>query len=269
MHKGIDVSRWQGEIDFNKVKAAGYDFVIIKAGGSDQGFYTDSCWEKNYKAAKAAGLQVGAYYFVGFLFYGSIAGYADAGRFLEQLQGKQLELPVFVDIETTQPARRKEATDAAIAFCERMEEAGYFVGIYASDISGFKERLEHDRLTAYAHWVADYSGGTDCCKDWQIRQISNRGVVPGIIPYVDLDITAVDYLSIMKKNGLNGFKKGEKNNDTERYTGTRKSRIYSAADRSTESDPAGSSSGSSGSSGTGSTGTGKRKRISRPDPGSY
>lgn len=260
MHKGIDVSRWQGEIDFNKVKESGYDFVIIKAGGSDMGFYTDSCWEKNYKAAKAAGLQVGAYYFVGFLFYGATAGYADAGRFLEQLQGKQLELPVFVDIETTQPARRHEATDAAIAFCERMEEAGYFVGIYASDISGFKERLEHDRLKAYAHWVADYSGGTDCCKDWQIRQISSMGVVPGIIPYVDLDITAVDYLSIMKKNGLNGFKKGEKNNDTERHFDTGKSRIYSAADCSTESDPAGSSSGSTG---TGSSGTGKRKRRSK------
>lgn len=246
MHKGIDVSRWQGEIDFTKVKEAGYDFVIIKAGGSDMGFYTDSCWEKNYKAAKAAGLQVGAYYFVGFLFYGSTAGYADASRFLEQLQGKQLELPVFVDIETTQPARRKEATDAAIAFCERMEEAGYFVGIYASDISGFKERLEHDRLTAYAHWVADYSGGTDCCKEWQVRQISSRGIVPGIIPYVDLDITAVDYLSIMKKNGLNGFKKGEKNNDTAGNTDTRKSRIHRTADRSTEPDPAGSSGTSSG-----------------------
>ena len=259
-HKGIDVSRWQGEIDFNKVKAAGYDYVIIKAGGSDMGFYTDSCWEKNYKAAKAAGLHVGAYYFVGFLFYGDTAGRADALRFIRMLDGKQLELPVFVDIETTQPARKAEATQAAIAFCETMEEAGYFVGIYASDISGFKERLEHDRLTAYAHWVADYSGGTDCCKEWQVRQISNRGVVPGIIPYVDLDITAVDYLSIMKKNGLNGFKKGEKNNDTERYSDTSKSRIYSAADRSTEPDPAGSSSGRTG---TGSTGTGKRKRSSK------
>lgn len=258
--KGIDVSRWQGDIDFKKVKAAGYDFVIIKAGGSDMGFYTDSCWEKNYKAAKAAGLLIGAYYFVGFLFYGDTAGRADALRFIRMLDGKQLELPVFVDIETTQPSRKAEATQAAIAFCETMEEAGYFVGIYASDISGFKERLEHDKVSSYAHWVADYAGSTDICHDWQIRQISNKGIVNGINNYVDLDITNVDYLSIMKKNGLNGFKKGEKNNDTERYSGTRKSRIYSAADRSTESDPAGSSSGSSG---TGSSGTGKRKRSSK------
>lgn len=252
MHKGIDISRWQGEIDFSKVKAAGYDFVIIKAGGSDMGFYTDSCWEKNYKAAKAAGLHVGAYYFVGFLFYGDTAGRADALRFIRMLEGKQLELPVFVDIETTQPARRAEATEAAIAFCETMENAGYFVGIYSSDISGFKERLDHDRLKVYAHWVADYTGDTDICKDWQLRQISNKGIIPGINTYVDIDLTNIDYSNIMKKNGLNGFKKGEKNNDTAGNTDSGKSRIHSTADSSTEPDPA-------GSSGTG-TGTGKRTR---------
>lgn len=252
-HKGIDVSRWQGEIDFSKVKAAGYDFVIIKAGGSDMGFYTDSCWEKNYKAAKAAGLHVGAYYFVGFLFYGDTAGRADALRFIRMLEGKQFELPVFVDIETTQPARRAEATEAAIAFCETMENAGYFVGIYSSDIYGFKERLDHDRLKAYAHWVADYNSDTDICKDWQIRQISSKGVVPGITPYVDLDITNVDYVSIMKKNGLNGFsKERSKTNDTAGDSDTGKSRLYGTADSSTEPDTA-------GSSGT-DTGTGKRTR---------
>lgn len=252
MRKGIDVSRWQGEIDFSKVKAAGYDFVIIKAGGSDMGFYTDSCWEKNYRAAKAAGLHVGAYYFVGFLFYGDTAGRADALRFIRMLEGKQLELPVFVDIETTQPARRAEATEAAIAFCETMENAGYFVGIYSSDISGFKERLDHERLKAYAHWVADYTGDTDVCKDWQVRQISSKGIIPGINTYVDIDLTNIDYSNIMKKNGLNGFKKGETKHDTAGDSDTGKSRIHSTADSSTEPDPA-------GSSGT-DTGTGKRTR---------
>ena len=63
--KGIDVSHWQGTIDWNKVKKAGIEFAIIKAGGSDAGFYTDSKWEANYKGAKAAGIPIGAYYFVG------------------------------------------------------------------------------------------------------------------------------------------------------------------------------------------------------------
>lgn len=210
MYKGIDVSRWQGDIDFNLVKAAGYDFVIIKAGGSDMGFYTDSRWQSNYEAAKAAGLKVGAYYFVGFLFYGAVSGVADAERFKKQLSGKQFELPVFVDIETTQPARKTEATEAAASFCETMEQAGYFVGIYASDIYGFKNRLDHESLKQYAHWVADYNGDTEECKDWQIRQITSKGTVPGIIPYVDIDITYTDYEQIMKKNGLNGFTKERK-----------------------------------------------------------
>ena len=63
--KGIDVSHWQGTIDWNKIKKAGIEFAIIKAGGSDAGFYTDSKWEANYKGAKAAGIPIGAYYFVG------------------------------------------------------------------------------------------------------------------------------------------------------------------------------------------------------------
>ena len=64
MTHGIDVSAWQGSIDFNKVKKSGYEFVIIKAGGNDDGFYIDSRFESNYTSAKKAGLKVGAYYFV-------------------------------------------------------------------------------------------------------------------------------------------------------------------------------------------------------------
>ena len=63
--RGIDVSHWQGAIDWAKVRAAGIQFAIIKAGGSDAGFYTDPRWEENYRGAKANGIAVGAYYFVG------------------------------------------------------------------------------------------------------------------------------------------------------------------------------------------------------------
>ena len=63
--RGIDVSHWQGAIDWAKVKASGIQFAIIKSGGSDAGFYTDPRWEENYRNAKANGIAVGAYYFVG------------------------------------------------------------------------------------------------------------------------------------------------------------------------------------------------------------
>lgn len=202
---GIDISRWNGACDFSAVKAAGFDFAIIKAGGSDMGFYKDSYFEHNYYAAKAAGLNVGAYYFVGPLFYGGASGIADAHRFIRMLEGKQFEYPVFVDIETTQPSRRPEATAAAAAFCKTMEKAGYFCGIYASDLSGFRSRLDHEALKPWAHWVADYSGDTDECRDWQIRQYSSKGQLPGISNYVDLDISTVNYPALMKKKHLNGF----------------------------------------------------------------
>lgn len=92
--KGIDVSHWQGTIDWNKIKKAGIEFAIIKAGGSDAGFYTDSKWEANYKGAKAAGIPIGAYYFVGKDCVTAAAGKADAERFLQILKGNQLEYPV-------------------------------------------------------------------------------------------------------------------------------------------------------------------------------
>lgn len=205
--KGIDISHWNGEIDFNKVKAAGIDFVIIKAGGSDRGFYTDSKFKTNYEKAKAAGLFVGAYYFVGKKFYGDIAGIEDAKRFIKILSGMQFEYPVFVDVETTDSRYKELATDAAIAFCETMEAAGYFVGIYSSDISGFKEKLNHNRLLSYAHWVARYGRPVEVCKEGYIHQYSSKGAVDGIVGSVDLDKSTVDFSKIIKSKGFNGFTK--------------------------------------------------------------
>ena len=213
---GIDISHWQGKVDFEKVKKAGYEFVILKAGGSDRGFYEDPTFKRNYTEAKKAGIKVGAYYFVGKNFYGKDAGVADAERFIKIIGGCQLEYPVFLDVETTQPGRKKEATEAAIAFCEEMETAGYFAGIYASDISGFREKLDHSRLTQYAHWVADYNDPVKECKDHQMRQYSSKGYVSGVQNNpTDLDYSLIDYEKIMKEKGLNGFKKKGKKKSEE------------------------------------------------------
>ena len=114
--RGIDVSHWQGAIDWTRVKAAGIQFAIIKSGGSDDGFYTDPRWEENYRNAKANGVAVGAYYFVGPGCTSAADGKADAERFLAQLKGKQLEYPVFIDLEATAPSAKAGATEATIAF---------------------------------------------------------------------------------------------------------------------------------------------------------
>jgi len=207
--KGIDVSHWNGCIDFDKVKASGVDFVIIKAGGSDKGFYTDSRFRENYEKAKAAGLYVGAYYFAGKKFRGVEAGLADAQRFIEILNGLKFEYPVFIDIEAQENRYKEEITDAAVAFCNMLESAGYFVGIYASDISGYKDKLNHDRIKSYAHWVARYGKEPEVCKEYGMWQHSSKGSVSGISGSVDMDISAVDYAKTIIEKGFNGYTKKE------------------------------------------------------------
>lgn len=207
--KGIDVSHWNGCIDFDKVKASGVEFVIIKAGGSDKGFYTDSKFKENYEKAKAAGLYVGAYYFAGKKFRGVEAGMADAQRFIDILKGLKFEYPVFIDIEAQENRYKEEITNAAIAFCNMLESAGYFVGIYASDISGFKDKLNHDRIKSYAHWVARYGKEPEVCKEYGIWQHSSKGSVTGISGSVDMDISAVDYAKTIVEKGFNGYPKKE------------------------------------------------------------
>ena len=130
--KGIDLSHCQGNINLSKVKTFGIKFAIIKAGGSDDGFYTDSKWETNYRGAKKNGIAVGAYYFAGPKCVTADAGKADAKRFIKLLKGKKLEYPVYFDCEAQPASKRSGTTKAAIAFCKELEKAGYYAGIYAS-----------------------------------------------------------------------------------------------------------------------------------------
>lgn len=213
MSKGIDVSHWQGIIDWTAVKNDGVDFAIIKAGGSDKGFYKDSKFEQNYNNAKAAGISVGAYYFVGKLCKSREAGVADAKRFIDILKGKQFEYPVFIDFEAPDTTDKAGNTDAVIAFCEVMENAGYFVGVYASEISGFNDRLDDSRLQHISHWVARYGKKPATNANvFHIWQYSSKGSVTGINGNVDMDTSYVDFETVIKNNYLNGFidKAGEK-----------------------------------------------------------
>ena len=207
--KGIDVSRWQGSINWNAVRYAGIEFAIIKAGGSDAGFYKDPYFEANYSGAKAAGIHVGAYYFVGPGCTSAADGKADAERFIAQLAGKQFDFPVYIDFEAPSAANPSGNTDACIAFCETMEAAGYYVGIYASDYSGFKDKLEKKRLLPYTWWVAHYGAEVDYATENKgIWQYTSDGSVPGISGRVDMDEAYIDYSGTITAGGYNGYSKG-------------------------------------------------------------
>lgn len=207
--KIIDISHWQGNVDFAKVKSAGISGVIIKAGGSDSGFYTDSMYETNYAKAKKAGLYVGAYYFVGSSCTSTADGKADAQRFEKMLSGKQFELPVYMDVEAPASGNKTGVTDSVVAFCDYLESKGYFVGIYGSDISGFKDRMDYSRLKdKYTIWVARYGSKPTYATTYDIWQYSSTGSVNGISGNVDMDECSKDFPSIIKNAKKNGFTSG-------------------------------------------------------------
>ena len=136
-------------------------------------------------------------------------GIADAKRFLEIIKGKTFEYPVYIDLEATSPSNRNGATEACIGFCETMENAGYYCGIYASDVSGFNDRLDLSRLSKFDKWVARYGSKPVVVKSYGIWQKSDSGRISGINGNVDLDEAYMDYPTIIKNAGLNGFKKPE------------------------------------------------------------
>ena len=206
MIKGIDVSSWQGNIDWNRVRASGIEFAIIKAGGSDAGFYKDKRFEQNVREAAAAGIHVGAYYFVGPLCNSAEAGALDAYKFHQIIKDFTLDYPVYIDFEAPSGRDKQGNTDAAYAFCSYMESVGYYAGIYASDVSGFKDRLIPDQLVRFDKWVAKYSTyEPGVIKNWGMWQYSSKGSVPGISGYVDMDFSRNDYAEIIKQHHLNGF----------------------------------------------------------------
>lgn len=214
--RGIDVSKWQGAIDFAKVKAAGFEFVIIKAGGwsPSLGFYKDPYFEANYFGATNVGLGVGAYFYTSEYFTGKEQGEKEAALFRDYIVGKKFNYPVAVDVEEVGTGDKAGVTEAVIAFCESMENAGYYITIYASDISGFKERMNLNELSAYDKWVARYNTMgpqyVTAYGMWQyggsqnyIRNVKVDGVSSAAC---DQNFAYKDYPSIIVNAGLNGYK---------------------------------------------------------------
>lgn len=207
--RGIDVSAWQRTINWDSVKASGISFAILKAGGSDDGVYTDGYFERNYAECKRVGIPVGAYWFVGRGCVSAADGEADAVQFEKRLAGKQFELPVYMDVEITPVSERVGATNAAIAFCRYLENKGYYAGIYGSTYSTFESRLVDIRLSGFAHWVAQYASRCTYVGLYGIWQYASDGYVAGINGKVDMNYLYVDYPSVIKKLGRNGFKAEE------------------------------------------------------------
>lgn len=204
--KGCDVSQWQGNIDFNKVKASGINFVILRAGYGQYTVQKDPTFEDNYKKAKAAGLNVGAYWYS---YAGSEAdALAEAKTCIEVIKGKKFEYPIYFDLEEQSQFSRGKAFCSALvtAFCSELEKAGYFAGLYISR-SPLQQYITAEVANRYALWIAEYGSKCNYNGTYGMWQYSSEGKVSGISGNVDLDICYVDYPKIIKDKKLNGYKK--------------------------------------------------------------
>lgn len=200
--KGIDVCGYQGKIDFKKVKAGGVDFVIVKAGYSTS---TVETWETNFANAKNSGLKVGAYWYS----YATTIeqGVNEAKAFIEALKGKQLDFPVYLDLEEkSQFDKGKEFCTALVeAFCGELEKAGYYAGVYCSTY-WFTNMVKEEVREKRPAWIADYRGECFYKGSYGIWQY-DADYVQGVQYDCDRDWGYIDYSEYIKQNGLNGYSK--------------------------------------------------------------
>lgn len=194
--KGIDVSHWQGTINWNEVAKAGVKFVFIKA-TEGTSYSKLSYFKENAPQALTAGLKVGAYHYAKFATVAEAN--AEAAYFLDSISSIALNYPVVLDLEENKKeAKKKTLTDAAIAFLEAIEEAGYTAMLYTGKYF-LENTLDESRLTNYALWIARYNSTLGRSTD--IWQHSDSGKISGISTKVDLNIAYRDFT-----NTINTFR---------------------------------------------------------------
>ena len=203
--EGVDVSVYQGNIDWNRAKADGIEFAIMRAGYGKYVSQKDKYFDQNMKNAKAAGLPCGVYWFSYALTPEDAIKEADACY--EVIKNYKLEYPVSFDMETESQMKLPKETVAQIieAFCGRMESYGYYTTLYT--YASFLNYKVEDRIfDKYDIWVAHYNTSKPAFnRNYGLWQYSCTGSVQGITGNVDRDYVYLDYERIIKNAHLNGF----------------------------------------------------------------
>lgn len=191
---GIDVSKWQGEIDWDKVKNAGVEFAIIRAGyrGSVTGaIVEDPYFQANMKGAAASGIPVGVYFFTQAV--NEVEAVEEASAVLKLVRQYELDYPIFIDTEGAGGNGRADGLDAEArtlvceAFCRTIENGGYQAGVYASR-NWYNNCLETAKLDNYFIWLAEYRSVPLYQGYYSMWQYTSKGQVDGIKGNVDLNL---------------------------------------------------------------------------------
>lgn len=206
---GIDISQYQGDIDWAQVKAAGFDFVFIRVGtrGYESGsIYEDERWAENLKEARAAGLDAGVYFFSGAV--SEQEAEEEADYIIEKLNGEPLELGIVLDVETIGSGTSRhddlsaeQYTADTSAFCERVKAAGYNPIVYSNI---FWEATHYDmtKIGNYDVWYADYMTTPQTPYMYRFWQYTDSGTVPGINGAVDLDVELIPKSDLVERHGV-------------------------------------------------------------------
>ncbi len=192
MKNGIDVSSYQGNVDWKKVKESGVEFSIIRSSfGEDR---IDKCFEANLKGCTENGVPYGFYH------YSYALNVKDAEKeaefFLETVSGSDPGLPLFLDFEESSQRALPLGKQAEIieAFCGKVAQAGFKAGLYAN--KSYLETLKNaypEVLEKYFIWVAQWNSVNTYSGHYDIWQNSSTGRVPGISGNVDTDICYTDF----------------------------------------------------------------------------
>ena len=192
---GIDVSKWNGDIDWDRVKNAGVEFAIIRAGyrgSTTGGLVEDSCFAANMRGAAASGMPVGVYFFTQAV--NEVEAVEDASAVLELIREYELEYPVFIDTEGAGGNGRADNLDPETrtlvceAFCRTIANAGYTAGVYASR-NWYNNNLHTQKLENYCIWLAEYRSAPLYQGYYHMWQYTSKGAVDGIAGNVDMNIS--------------------------------------------------------------------------------
>ena len=195
---GIDVSKHNGNIDWNAVKNSGVSYVIIRCGyrGYSTGVLVeDPKFRTNIKGAKAAGLKVGAYFYSQAV--NEVEAVEEASMAIDLVKGYGLNYPLFLDVEASggraDGISRDTRTAVCKAFCQTVQNSGITAGVYANK-NWFTEKINTASLTSYKLWLAQYaSAPTYTATRYDLWQYSSTGKVSGISTKVDMNISYVNY----------------------------------------------------------------------------
>ncbi|MBO4524112.1 MAG: glycoside hydrolase family 25 protein [Ruminococcus sp.] len=196
---GVDISEFQGDIDWTQVKQAGIDFAFIRIGYRTYGdgiVTYDSAFQRNIEGAQAAGIKVGAYFYSQAITVEEAVDEAD--HVIDALAPYDINYPVVYDWEIVHDAARTDSVsvetlaDCCVAFCERIKDSGYTPMIYQNRETAM-HKLDLPRIKDYDFWLAEYDEKPIYYYDFKIWQYSNTGRIPGIEGNVDLNICFKPY----------------------------------------------------------------------------